>query len=232
MEELDSALNKAADAKIAKHSRGFFKTAAGQYGEGDQFLGIRVPVLRQLVSQSRALTQTTIISLLTSAWHEKRLLALLILVDRYQRANQLEKEVVVATYLSHMQHINNWDLVDSSCHKILGPWLMDKDKDLLFDLAASECLWHRRIAMMSSYYFIKQHEFSTTLKLAKLLIDDKEDLIHKVVGWMLREVGNRNKETELAFLNMHYTKMPRVMLRYAIEKFPENQRQLYLKGLV
>jgi 3-methyladenine DNA glycosylase AlkD len=170
--------------------------------------------------------------LLKSSYHEERLCALLILVTKYQRADEAEREAIYRLYLKNTRYINNWDLVDSSAHHIVGAHLEAEDKQILFDLAASRDLWKRRIAIMSTLYFIRQHEFQVTLDLAEILLNDKQDLIHKAVGWMLREVGNRDGKVERVFLKQHYRVMPRTMLRYAIEKFPSHERQRYLKSQI
>lgn len=218
------------DATIADHSARFFKTGKGEYGAGDRFLGIRVPETRRFASRYRNLPLRSVGALLKSEYHEERLLAVLILVSKYERGDTAERQRVFDAYLSMRRFVNNWDLVDSSAHKIVGPQLMDRDRTLLRELAASDSLWDRRIAIMSTYHFIREGEFPDTLDIAKRLIDDPEDLIQKAVGWMLREVGNRDRKTEEAFLRKHYRNMPRTMLRYAIEKFPERQRKAYLDG--
>ncbi|MCF7826163.1 MAG: DNA alkylation repair protein [Candidatus Marinimicrobia bacterium] len=218
------------DPERAQHSQGFFKTGRGEYGEGDVFLGIRVPRLRALAKKFKHATTQDALDLLHSKYHEVRLLALFLLVNQYQHADATGKKQIYKHYLSNIDQINNWDLVDSSAAQIVGAYLFDKDTSPLDNLARSESLWERRVAIIASYHFIRQYEFQTTLKLAEILLHDKEDLIHKAVGWMLREVGNRSRPTEEAFLSNHYSTMPRTMLRYAIEKFPEKLRQAYLKG--
>ena len=170
--------------------------------------------------------------LIKSGYHEERLCALLILVTKYQRGSAEEREAIYRLYLKNIRYINNWDLVDSSAHHIVGAHLHADDKQILFDFAASADLWQRRIAIMSTFHFIRQHEFQVTLDLAEMLLYDHADLIHKAVGWMLREVGNRDGKTERVFLKQHYRVMPRTMLRYAIEKFPEEERQNYLKSKI
>lgn len=221
-----------ADPKIAEHSLRFFKTGKGEYGEGDKFLGIRVPVLRKAVKTFKLASIEDSLKLLKNEYHEIRLFALLLLVEQYQKGNDETQYEIYQHYLAHYQYINNWDLVDSSCHHIIGHFLLKNDKQCLLDMANSNNLWLRRIAMMSTYYFIKHGHFETTITLAKILLHDKHDLIHKVVGWMLRELGNKNRELETNFLNQYYQEMPRTMLRYAIEKYSPEQRQLYLKGLI
>lgn len=225
-------LQKLADPKIAEQSQRFFKTGPGDYGEGDQFLGIRVPVLRQQVTLYRDLANTEVISLLQSPFHEERLFALLLWVKKFQKASETEQENLFRLYLSHIQYINNWDLVDSSAYQIIGAFLADKDRQPVYHLAQSRSLWERRIAMIATFQWIRHYDFEDALAIAKLLKDDSEDLMHKAVGWMLREIGKRDIATEKAFLKTHYANMPRTMLRYAIEKFPEPERQQYLQGLV
>ncbi len=206
----------------------FFKTSPGQYGEGDIFLGIAVPQLRQIAKKHPHLNAKEIKELLSSKLHEERLTALLILVNNYQAKNN--KKEIVEFYLSNTKHINNWDLVDLSADKILGNYLINKDKSQLYQLAKSENIWERRIAIISTFHFIKNNQFQDTLKLAEILLQDKHDLIQKAVGWMLREVGKKDIQTLEDFLKENYKNMPRTMLRYAIEKFPEKKRQAYLKG--
>jgi 3-methyladenine DNA glycosylase AlkD len=167
-----------------------------------------------------------------SEFHEERLFALLLLVQKFTKGDEKEKETIYNLYLDHTKYINNWDLVDSSAQNIVGNYLEDRDKKILYKLSQSSSLWERRIAIMSTFYFIKKHRFEDALKISARLIDDKEDLIHKAVGWMLREIGNRDLTIEKAFLKTHYPKMPRTMLRYAIEKFPQQERKEYLQGVV
>ncbi len=215
----------------AFHQR-FFKTGPGEYGEGDVFLGVRVPELRKLVKQYPDAGLKEARQLLTSPIHEERLLALLILVRDFSRENDGAKKRIYEFYLAKTRYINNWDLVDSSAEHIVGAFLMDKDKAPLHQLARSDSLWDRRIAIMATFHFIKHMAFSETLKISKILLQDEHDLIHKAVGWMLREIGKRDMQTEEKFLKSRYGRMPRTMLRYAIEKFPETKRQRYLKGTI
>lgn len=228
---IQSALKKTASKKDAVFLQGYFKTGPGEYGEGDKFIGVRVPVLRQLSRQYRDLPLPECKHLLQSSFHEERLLALLILVLRFQKADEIEKNNIYKLYINNLRFINNWDLVDSSAPKIVGAWLWDKDRTPLYKLARSTKLWRRRVAIMSTLYFIGQDEFKDTLKISEFLLDDKQDLIHKAVGWMLREVGNRDRATEELFLKRYYNDMPRTMLRYAIEKFPMQKRKSYLAGI-
>ena len=230
--DLVSKLRFLGDATIAEHSQRFFKTGPGEYGEGDKFLGIRVPKLRAEARAARALTLSETLKLLHSPYHEARLLALLILVDRFKQSDESTRERIYRHYLEQTRYINNWDLVDSSAPQIAGGYLHPREKSDLYRLANSESLWERRIAVMATLYFIRKQSFADTLSLCEVLIDDPEDLIHKATGWMLREVGNRDGEVERAFLKRHYRRMPRTMLRYAIEKFPAEERQRYLKSLI
>lgn len=231
-EAVHEQLLSLASPEIAEHSQRFFKTGAGEYGEGDQFLGIRVPVLRQQVTRYQQLPNDQVIRLLQSPFHEERLFALLVWVKQFQKASKEEQAHLYDLYLRHTQFINNWDLVDSSAYQIVGTFLEGKDRHPIYPLAQSQSLWERRIAMMATFQWIRNYDFEDALAIAKLLLHDKEDLIHKVVGWMLREIGKRDLETEKGFLKAHYQEMPRTMLRYAIEKFPKSERQRYLKGLV
>jgi 3-methyladenine DNA glycosylase AlkD len=208
----------------------FFKTGPGEYGEGDVFIGVGVPELRKLVKEYQDITLNNVIQLLRSLIHEERMLALLILVDKYSKGNERVKKKIYRLYLQNTKYINSWDLVDSSAHHIVGDFLMDKNKDPIYRLATSKSLWERRIAILSTFHFIKHNNYSETLKISKILLTDEQDLIHKVVGWMLREIGKRDIFIQEIFLKKHYKRMPRTMLRYAIEKFPEPKRQKYLKG--
>ena len=229
-QSLRKALLAVADPEIALHSQRFFKTSKGEYGEGDVFLGIRMPVLREHARRFKVLTLDEVLQSLCSEYHEERLCALVIMVLQFKKGDAAAKQGVYEAYLRHTANINNWDLVDTSSHPIVGGYLLDKPRDPLYELAGSDSLWERRIAMMSTYHFIKLGQFDDTLKLAEILRDDKEDLIHKVVGWMLREIGKRDVAVEKAFLAQHYQLMPRTMLRYAIEKFPRGERRAYLAG--
>jgi 3-methyladenine DNA glycosylase AlkD len=219
-----------ADPADAIHLQRFFKTAPGEYGAGDKFLGLRVPALRQLVKEYREIADAHALEMLASSWHEERLLALLLLVNRYGRGDRSRRDRIHGAYLAHTRYINNWDLVDASAAQIIGSHLDAGDIALLERLAQSEDLWERRIAIVATYHFIKKNEFGPTLTVARLLLEDTHDLIHKAVGWMLREVGKRDLRTEDAFLKKHYHRMPRTMLRYAIERHPERVRKQYLAG--
>lgn len=219
-----------ADPEDASFLQGFFKTAPGQYGAGDKFLGLRAPDLRRLVREYSELGDSQVLEMLASSWHEERLLALLFLVHKYRRGNASVRETIHRAYLANTRYINNWDLVDASALYIVGAHLDVGDIALLEHLARSDDIWERRIAIISTFHFIRTDEFRPTLKIAKLLVNDPHDLIHKAVGWMLREVGKRDRSAEDAFLLRHYSKMPRTMLRYAIERHPERVRKQYLKG--
>ncbi len=230
--QLANRLKKLGDPAIAAHSQRFFKTGPGEYGEGDRFLGIRVPQLRTAAKGFRHMPLAEVLQLLASPYHEVRLCALFLLVDKFTRGDDSMRSEIFRSYLANTGHINNWDLVDSSAPQIVGGYLEAQDQTPLYQLAASTSLWERRIAIMASLHFIRQGQFDLTLALAEQLLHDPEDLIHKAVGWMLREVGNRDGKLERRFLQRHYLNMPRTMLRYAIEKFPEEERQGYLKSTV
>ena len=223
-------LKKLSNKEIAAHSQTFFKTGKGEYGYGDQFLGIRVPILRKAVKQFQAISVTEITKLLKSEYHEARLLAVLLLVQQFTKADEMKREKIYRLYLKNVKYINNWDLVDSSAPYIVGAWLLDKDRTVLYELANAKLLWKRRVAIISTAWFIKNNQFDDTLKLAQILLHDRQDLMHKAVGWMLREVGKRDVTIAEKFLKKHYKVMPRTMLRYAIEKFSKTRRQAYLKG--
>ena len=206
----------------------FFKTAPGQYGAGDRFLGISVPVLRTLSARDQDLSLGGLSTLLRSPWHEERLLALLILVRQYARAEPARREAIYRLYTSRTRYINNWDLVDCSAEHIVGAHLREGNRARLLRLARSKALWERRIAIIATFHYIKRGDFDDTLRVARVLRDDPHDLIHKAVGWMLREVGKRNRAVEEEFLRKHAQRMPRTMLRYAIERFPQSLRRRYL----
>jgi len=210
----------------------FFKTGKGEYGEGDVFYGIKVPVQRTIAEQFKDLAFEDLKVLISSKVHEERLIAAFILVDLYKKDDEKKKKIVFNFYLKNRKGINNWDLVDLSAPKIVGEHLLNKEKDLLYKFAYSKDLWEKRIAILSTQTFIRKHFFEDTLKLSEILLQDKHDLIHKAVGWMLREIGNRDMQVVEEFLAKHYKKMPRTMLRYAIEKFPETKRKNYLKGRI
>ena len=230
MGEIQDELSRLANARQAAILQRFFKTGPGEYGEGDRFRGIRVPVLRKLARKYRQLPVAAAADLLQSAYHEDRLLALFILIEHYYKGAGDVRSAIHHLYLEHTTFVNNWDLVDASAPHLVGHFLKDRRKDTLTRLAASANLWERRLAIMATFAFIKEGNFDETLRIAYLLLGDPEDLIHKAVGWMLREVGKRDLARLKVFLGVHHQEMPRTMLRYAIEKFPEAQRQAYLKG--
>jgi 3-methyladenine DNA glycosylase AlkD len=232
LEQLQESLASLTNPEQALFLQRFFKTGPGQYGAGDLFRGIRVPALRRLAKEGQHLSLGHAEQLLHSSYHEDRLLALLILVGRFARTGDADRRVIYELYLANTRFINNWDLVDASAEHIVGAHLRGRDDEPLEHLASSGSLWERRIAIMATFHFIRRGSFASTLRIAELLIADKEDLIHKAVGWMLREVGKRDLQIEEDFLAAHYRIMPRTMLRYAIERFPEERRLGYLKGLI
>ena len=212
----------------------FFKTGKGEYGEGDRFIGLRMPQIRALAREAHGLALADVKTLLDSTIHEERLLALVILVRSYQRGDESTRGRIYDLYLASTKRINNWDLVDCSAEHIVGAQVFEgrADREVLDRLARSASLWERRIAILATFHFIRKGEYGPTLRIAEMLLGDDEDLIHKGVGWMLREVGKRDREREERFLRVHYRIMPRTMLRYAIEKFPEEIRLGYLRGTV
>ena len=230
MNTLSQALNMHSNPEKARVLQGFFKTGVGEYGEGDIFLGITVPQSRKIAKQFAHIELKDVKKHLQSKMHEERLVALLILVEKYKKSD--DKKEIVDFYLSNTKHVNNWDLVDLTADKILGDYLFDKNKNIIYELSKSNNLWERRIAIVSTFNFIKQRKFDETLRLAEMLLHDKHDLIHKACGWMLREVGKKDEKVLRDFLNKNYKHMPRTMLRYAIERFPENERKKYLGGAV
>ena len=228
--DICSRLQALGDREKAQVLQRFFKTAQGEYGEGDVFVGLRVPEIRTLAKEYQALPFSEIIRLLQSPIHEARLLALFILVHAYTRGDASLQDQIFNLYLQNTRFINNWDLVDASAEYIVGSHLRHRSRSPLHALAVSDLLWDRRISVMATFHYIKCGEFAETLRIAERLLRDPEDLIHKAVGWMLREIGKRDHDTEEAFLKAHYRTMPRTMLRYAIEKFPEKLRQQYMQG--
>ncbi|MBI4808694.1 MAG: DNA alkylation repair protein [Nitrosomonadales bacterium] len=212
--------------------QGFFKTGPGQYGEGDVFLGIKVPPLRALAKQHRDADLCTISTLLDSQYHEERLFALLLLMQFYRQVGDKEQADAYQLYLNNTHRINNWDLVDISAPHIVGRHLEGRPRKVLHIMARSTMLWERRIAIIATLHFIRLNDFADTLRIAGILLHDEHDLMHKAVGWMLREVGKRDLVAEEGFLKQHYRDMPRTMLRYAIERFPEPKRKSYLHGKV
>lgn len=228
--EITKELGKLADAEQAVNLQRFFKTGPGEYGEGDLFRGIKLPGLRGLARSFKDAPLKAITALLHSKYHEDRSLALFILVEQYKRGDEAVRKSIYDLYLENTQYINNWDLVDQSAPTIVGLHLLERSRSSLLRMARSRSLWERRIAVLATFQFIKHSEFDDATRVAEILQSDKEDLIHKAVGWMLREIGNRDPAAERKFLAKHYREMPRTMLRYAIEKFPEKERLSYLKG--
>jgi len=229
---IQTELDNLADASRVAVLQRFFKTGPGEYGAGDRFRGIRVPILRGLARNYQDLSPVETGRLLHSTFHEDRLLALLILIRRYHRSDRVVRDQIHRLYLNNTRFVNNWDLVDVSAPHLLGHYLQDHPDDTLTRLAHSGNLWERRMAIIATLHFIKQQDFDETFRIARLLLGDPEDLIHKAVGWMLREVATRQTAVAEAFLRAHYRTMPRTMLRYAIERLPEPRRQAYLKGTV
>jgi 3-methyladenine DNA glycosylase AlkD len=217
-----------ADPARAKASQWFFKTGPGQYGEGDRFLGLTAPELRKLAKENEALSLPAIVALLKSPWHEERLLALLILVRRYATGDPAARDRIYRCYMANRARINNWDLVDCSAPRIVGAHLQARGRRVLRDLARSSSMWDRRIAVLATFQFIAAEEYDDSLAIARMLLGDREDLIHKAVGWMLREIGKRDRPVLERFLQAHAAHMPRTALRYAIERFPDDRRRRYL----
>ncbi len=223
-----SELKTFADPKKAAYFPRFFKTAKGQYGEGDQFIGVTVPSLKSVAKKYHSLPFNEIKELLYSKVHEHRLIALFILVQEYEKGDKTKMEDVYLFYYKHRAQVNNWDLVDSSAYKIMGPYLKDKEKTVLYELAVSKSLWDRRIAMMSTLAYIRKNDFEDALKIAEILVNDSHDLIQKAVGWMLREIGRKDIQAEIRFLDRYFKTMPRTMLRYAIERFDKKKKAYYM----
>lgn len=226
---LCAELDGAGDPGHAEHLQRFFRTGPGEYGAGDRFLGLRVPEVRAVARRHRGLSMPDLADVLASAWHEHRQAALFVLADRYRRAAPAEREAIAAFYLDHLDAVNSWDLVDGSAPHILGFHLLDRDRGVLYELAGSGHLWRQRVAVLATFPFIRVGQFDDTLRLAELLLDHPHDLIHKAVGWMLREVGKRDRAAEERFLDRHAARMPRTMLRYAIERFEPELRRSYLQ---
>lgn len=226
--DLEKDFQRERNPAKAKILAGFFKTGEGEYGEGDKFLGVVVPKQRKTAGKYKDLKLVDLQKLLNSKIHEYRLTALFILVSKFEKVDEDGKKEIVDFYLGNTRNINNWDLVDLSAPNILGEYLLVREKGVLYKLAESKNLWERRIAILSTFRFLKNNQFENTLKISEILLSDKHDLIHKAVGWMLREVGKRDIKVLEEFLARNVKKMPRTTLRYAIEKFPEEKRQLYL----
>ena len=233
IQALHTDVQKLRDDEKAKFLQSFFKTEKGGYAEGDLFYGLTVPQSRVIARKYRDLDQNSIQKLLYSKIHEERLMALLILVDQFAKGGEEQKKSIYEFYITHARQVNNWDLVDCSADKIVGAYLYGKDTKILKKLAKSENLWKRRISIVATYYFIKKGKYEKTFEISEMLLADKHDLIHKAVGWMLREVEkNCGQEILEQFLKKHIHELPRTTLRYAIEHFPEGLRKRYLKSEV
>jgi 3-methyladenine DNA glycosylase AlkD len=236
MKEIDKRIEESANPIKAKLLQRFFKTGFGEYGEGDKFLGIVVPIQRKISKEFKDISLEEIQELLDSSYHEKRLIGLLILIENYKKTlkdKDFEKQKLIFDFYldnARKNHINNWDLVDLSAPNIVGDYLINKDRNILYELAKSKNLWEKRISIISTFAFIRKNEFDDCLKISEILLNDSHDLIQKAVGWMLREIGKKDKKILEDFLKLNYKKMPRTMLRYSIEKFPEEKRKQYLKG--
>jgi 3-methyladenine DNA glycosylase AlkD len=230
--EISKRLREMGDKEDARFLQGFFKTGVGHYGEGDIFLGIRVPAVRKLAQEYQKLPPEKVLPLLRSGYHEERLFALILFVNAFTKGDETVKRKIYNLYRANTSYINNWDLVDISAPNIVGAFLLTKSRKPLYQLAKSKSLWERRIAILATFCFIKNKQFADTLKIAEILLKDKEDLIHKAVGWMLRETGKRDINNLESFLKEHCRVMPRTMLRYAIEKFTPARRKTFLDGTV
>ena len=227
--ELKSELKKFGNPEKAKIVSRFFKTGKGQYGEGDIFLGIVVPKTREIARKYIEIDLKEVEELLKSKIHEERLASLMILVEKYNKSDDKNKKLIAEFYIKNAKKVNNWDLVDLSAPKILGDYLFNKDKSILYKLAKSENLWEKRISIVSTHAFIRNNQFSDTIKIAEILLNDKHDLIHKAVGWMLREMGKKDEKELTKFLDENYKKIPRTALRYSIERLDEKKKKFYMK---
>jgi 3-methyladenine DNA glycosylase AlkD len=230
--QIRAALKRHADPRQASILQRFFKTGPGEYGEGDTFIGVKVPQVRSVARAFRSAPLITAIELLKSPIHEERLLALLLLVEQYDKGDEEQRSTIFNVYIRQTKFINNWDLVDLSAPQIVGRHLEARDRSVLVRLSKSKSLWERRIGIMATFWFIKKGDFADAIMISEILLKGSNDLIHKAVGWMLRETGKRNITAEEEFLKKYYKDMPRTMLRYAIERFPEEKRQAYLKGMM
>jgi 3-methyladenine DNA glycosylase AlkD len=230
---LQTEFRKCGNTEYANHSQRYFKTGAGEYGYGDIFLGIRMPMIRQFAKENSDIPLADIKKLIRSEFHEERLLGLLILVYKYDKSkSEREKKKYYQIYIKSFKNINNWDLVDVTCPHIVGQHLFDKDRSILYEWANSNNLWTRRISIVTNLWFIRKGQWGDVFDISKILLNDEHDLIHKAVGWMLREAGKKDMNKTETFMKKYYSKMPRTMLRYAIERYPEAKRQKYLKGKV
>ena len=230
LKEITEALNRQTNTQKAHALARFFKTGKGEYGEGDLFIGIPIPQVRDIVKIYQHTPLPVVHELLLSPIHEYRMTAVLLLVHRFEKEkDQQKRKEYVDFYIQHVDHLNNWDLVDLSCYKLLGRWLEDKEKTLLYEWARTGHLWKQRIAIVSCMYFVKRGKFEECLEIADILQFHSHDLIHKAVGWLLREVGKKNRQILTDYLTPRYRQMPRTMLRYAIEHYPEESRKAFLK---
>lgn len=230
LSELKHALRQTADPEKAKFFPKFFRSGRGEYGEGDKFLGVTVPKQRAIAKIYKDITLADTIKLLQGKWHEERLTALFILVSKFQVGDEKLKRKIYNLYLANTKYVNNWDLVDSSAHKIVGQYLLGKDRQPIYRLARSKDLWQKRIAIIATAQFIAHNQLADTFKIAIILLNDKHDLIHKAVGWMLREAGKRDQAALEKFLDKHAASMPRTMLRYSLEKFSATKRSKYMEA--
>ncbi len=228
MTTLKQELQKLKNPEKAKVYLKFFKTKKGEYGEGDTFLGVSVPEQRKIAKKYFDLSLKELQELLSTNIHEYKMCSLFILIDKYRKSDKTEKKKIFDFYLKNTININNWYLVDISAPHIIGDYLLNKDRKILYKLANSKNLWEKRISIISTFTFIKNNQFEDTLKISEILLNDNHDLIHKAVGWMLREVGKRDQKTEETFLEKYHKSMPKTMLRYSIEKFEENKKKYYL----
>jgi 3-methyladenine DNA glycosylase AlkD len=228
--EVSARLQRLGDPERARLQQRYFKTGPGEYAAGDVFVGVTVPAVRSLLKEFRQLTPAEVLPLLTSGIHEERLFALLALVRGFDKGDPATREQIYSLYLANTGSINNWDLVDCSAPAIVGGYLLERNREPLYRLARSESLWARRIAVLATFAFIRYNQFGDSLAIGRMLLHDPEDLIHKAAGWMLREVGKREQSVAEEFLRCHCRVMPRTMLRYEIERFPAEKRQMYLTG--
>jgi len=229
MRNLTAALVAQKNAQKSAALQRYFKTGKGEYGEGDVFLGLTVPLTRKIAKEFIHLSLKELSVHIRSKFHEERLASLEILNIKFAKSDEHDRQKIVTFYIKNLRYVNNWDLVDGSAPYILGEYLLDKDKEILYSLAKSSNLWERRVATLSTFTFIRNNQFADALHIAESLLTDEHDLIHKAVGWMLREVGNRDRVVLEIFLEKYYRRIPRTMLRYAIEKFPERERKEWLK---
>ncbi len=232
IEQIKKDIKKMANPEKAKIYQRFFKTGKGQYGEGDVFLGLTSQQIKDIAKKYTGIGLPKIQELLKSEIHEHRICALRILFEKYKKSEEEEKGNIFNLYLKNTKFINNWDLVDLSAPNIVGEFLLDKKRIVLYNLAESKSLWEKRISVLATFTFIRNNDFKDSLRICEILLKDDHDLIHKACGWMLREIGKRDLAIEEKFLKKHYKNMPRTMLRYAIERFEENKRQKYLKGKI